>query len=167
MRSPRLCPTLICLFSLVALAHGQNVQPGLYENTTEVTWQQSPFPPGMNMPQSSMGEGKHTTEVCVTQAQIDRYGPIVPERWGQGCHLTNIVKSAGGMHAELVCKGEVEGQGSFDAVWGPESGGGQLHFLGQMVTREFTAPIEFTSKLVSVYKGRNCGNVKPSPTQED
>ena len=168
MRSPRFCLTLLCLFSVAALAYGQNVQPGLYENTSEVSWQQSPFPAGMKMPQSPLGEGKHTTQVCVTQEQIDRYGPIVPERWGQGCHLTNTVKTASGMHAELVCSGEVEGQGTFDAAWGHEAGGsGELHFRGQMVTHEFSAPIEFTSKLVSVYKGRSCGSVKPSPMQED
>ena len=169
MHSPRLCLTLICLFLFVALARGQNAQPGLYENTSEVSWQQSPFPPGMTMPSGTpLGEGKHTTQVCVTQEQIDRYGPLIPERWGQGCHLTNIVKTASGMHAELLCSGEVEGRGAFEAAWGHEAGGsGKLHFVGQMVTREFSAPLEFTSKLVSVYKGRNCGSVKPSAVQQD
>ena len=52
----------ICFFALALFAQS-NRKPGLWEMTTNMTWQQSPMPPGMTMP----GGGPHTTQMCLTQ----------------------------------------------------------------------------------------------------
>ena len=65
---------------------------GLWEVTSTMTWQQSPMPAGMPVnPNSPFAGGAHTTQVCVTQAQIDRYGALPPQTRGD-CQVTNIQK---------------------------------------------------------------------------
>jgi Protein of unknown function (DUF3617) len=174
MRLARVCTALIgSVFAIAALAYGQNIKPGLYENSSQVTWLKSPFPPGMKMPpgaaaSSPLGEGKHTWQACVTQAEIDRYGAVVPEQWGNDCRMTNVNKNAAGMTANLVCAGNVEGRGTVEAVWASEGGGrGKVHFVGQMSAGRYSAPLEFISQYTSVYEGSDCGNVKPNPMPTD
>jgi hypothetical protein len=73
MRATRVwIPVSCCVLALAVYAWAQGRKAGLYEVTTDMTWQQSPFPAGM-------GPGAHgprTSQVCVTQAQIDKYGDL-------------------------------------------------------------------------------------------
>ena len=72
-----------CGLALAAFAWSQAKQkPGLWEVTSQMNMAGAPqmpqlppgvqLPPGMQMPASPFAP--HTTEVCVTQAMIDKYG---------------------------------------------------------------------------------------------
>ncbi len=141
-----------------------NRRPGLYESTTTMTWQQSPLPPGMQMPagaQSPFSGSTHTVQVCITQEMIDRFGgPVPPSR--EGCQLANVVKKADGMTADLVCTGMMGGKGTVESSW---SEGGtsksKVHFTGAMQMGPRSTPVEWTTESSSTYKGADCGSVKP------
>ena len=153
-------PVACCLFvSALLLTAQADRKPGLYETTANMTWQQSPMPNGMQMP----GGGPHTSQVCVTQEMIDRYGGPMPQSRGE-CQMKNMNKSATGMTADYVCTGHMAGTGKMEANWTP---GGQshskIHFTGTMQMGPNSAPVEWTIESTSTYKGADCGSVKPLP----
>ena len=165
MRTTRACLTLTCcLFALTVFAAGQGRKPGLWDLTTVQTWQQSPFPPGMAAgPNSPMG-GPHTTQVCLTQQQIDRYGAIVPESRSGSCKLANLVKRTDGMSADWICTGRMSGKGTLESTWSVDGRAkGKVHFVGTMQAGPTPKPVEFTIESNSVFKGADCGSVKPTP----
>ena len=144
-----------CLFALALVAWAQNAQKaGLWEITTNMTWQQSPMPNGMTMP----GGGPHTMQVCVTQAQIEKYGsPMSPSK---GCDISNVVKKSNSMSADWVCTAPMAGKGTVQSSWtDPDHTKTKVHFVGAMQTK----PIEYTIETSSNYKGPDCGSVKPLP----
>jgi len=153
--------TLVTALPIVA----QVRKAGLWEMTTTQTWQQSPFPPGMNLPPQSaanspFGGGTHTTQVCLTQQQIEKYGTIVPQT--SGCQVSNLVKSSDGVKAEMICTGRMEGKGTFESTsLDPDHAKGKVHFAGSIHMGQNTKPVEFTTESSSVYKGPDCGTVKP------
>jgi hypothetical protein len=172
MRIPRtLLVSSLCLVLLAALAWSQNRKAGLWEITSTMTWQQSPFPAGM-MGQmgghTPFGGGPHTTQICVTQEQIDKYGTVPPQTHGD-CQMTNIVKKTNSMTADIVCTGHNSGKGTIAASWtDDEHSTSKMHFLGTMDMGQESRPIEWTVDSSSVYKGADCGNVKPfqAPTAQ-
>jgi hypothetical protein len=172
MGKTRVCLTLsCCLFALAAVASGQIRKPGLWEMTTTMTWQQSPFPAGMRgapgAANSPFNGASHTMLICYTQAQIDRYGAPVPETRGD-CHVTNVVKSSNHVTGDMICAGRVNGKGSFESWWNGEGRTtGKVHFIGSMQAGPDSKPIEWTNDYTSTYKGPNCGDVKPLPMPPD
>lgn len=151
-----------CLFSTVLAA--QTRKPGLWEMSTSMTWQQSPFPQGMPTPPNSPYSGKpHVVSVCVTQAQIDKYGAPVSE--SRDCQVVNIVKTANSMRAEMVCTGTMSGKGTIEASWSDaDHSKSKVHFAGTMqMGPNGGKPVEWTSETTSTYKGPDCGSVKPMP----
>jgi hypothetical protein len=155
----------LCLAaSAVLLVAQADRKPGLYEMTSEMTWQQSPFPAGMPMPANSpFGGAPHTSQVCVTQQMIDRYGGPLPQSRGE-CQVKNMNKTATGMTADYVCTGHMNGSGKMEARW---TAAGQshskVHFTGTMQLGQRPAPIEWTIDSTSTYKGADCGSVMPTP----
>jgi hypothetical protein len=163
MRPSRICLSLsCCFFALTVLATGQSRKPGLWETTTVQTWQQSPLPPGMAAPANSpFAGGPHTSRVCITQAQIDRDEAFLPQS-RRGCQATNIVKRGNGMSADWVCTGAMSGKGTVESTWYEDGHSkSKVHFVGNFQTGANPAPVEFTSESTSIYKGPDCGNVKP------
>jgi len=163
MRSTRLWITLtVCLFATVISGWAQNKKPGLWQTTTVQTWQQSPFPPGMATgPNSPMG-APHTSLVCLTQAQLDKYGTFAPESKSGGCTVSNIVKRSNGMSADWICTGAMSGKGSVESTWYDDGHSkAKVHFVGTLQAGESPRPVEFTSESTSIYKGPDCGSVKP------
>jgi hypothetical protein len=158
-------PVGCCLAASALLLMGQaDRKPGLYEMTSNMTWQQSPFPPGMQMPaggNSPFGGGQHTSQVCLTQQMIDRYGGPVPQSRGE-CQMKNMNKTATGMTADYVCTGHMSGSGKMEASW-TEAGQShsKIHFTGTMQMGQRSTPIEWTIDTTSTYKGADCGSVKP------
>jgi hypothetical protein len=154
-----------CLFALAIFAWAQATRkPGLYETTTTMTWQQSPFPPGMQAPANSpFGGGPHTTQICLTQAQIDKYGAPLPTMRGD-CKIANVVLKPTGMTADWICSGRMNGTGSLQSSWADGVAHGKVHFVGTMQAGPNSMPIEWTSVSTSVYKGPDCGSVQPAPT---
>ncbi len=151
----------VCSLAVGLSAWAQGRKAGLWEVTATMTWQQSPFPTGLGQ----IGGGPHTTQVCVTQEQIDKYGTVPPHEQGN-CQVTNIVKKANGMTADMVCTGPMGGKGNLEASWTDDSHStSKLHFLGVMQMGPNSKPVEWTVESTSVYKGPDCGSVKPLPTQ--
>jgi hypothetical protein len=141
-----------------------NRRPGLYETNTTMTWQQSPFPPGAPMPggaNSPFGGGPHSTQVCITQEMIDKYGGPTPQSRGD-CQVQNVVKNATGMTADYVCTGHMSGTGKLEATWS-ETGQGhsKVHFAGTVQMGQRSTPVEWTMDSTSTFKGPDCGSVKP------
>jgi hypothetical protein len=152
-----------CLLVLGLFAWAQTRKAGLWEVTSTMTWQQSPFPAGMGPSggASPFGGGPHTSQVCVTQEQIDKYGTVPPQTRGD-CQVTNIVKKANGMTADLVCTGHSAGKGTLEASWTDDSHStSKVHFTGTMQMGPNSTPVEWTVAGSSVYKGADCGSVKP------
>lgn len=106
------------------------------------------------------GGGTHTTQVCVTQQYFDKYGAILPQI--SGCRVTNLVKKANGMTADMECTGRISGKGSMESSWtDDEHATGKMHFVGSMQVGPNSKPMEWTTASGSIYNGRDCGSVKP------
>jgi hypothetical protein len=157
--------TLSCtLLATAVYVWAQTRKPGLWEMTTTTTWQQSPMPAGMAMPagaKSPFAGGTTTTQVCLTQAQIDKYGAITPQSRGD-CQTTNVSIKSNSMTADMVCTGAMSGKGTMQSSWtDDEHATGKVHFLGSMQMGPNSMPVEWTSNSTSVFKSADCGSVKP------
>ncbi|HWA96696.1 MAG TPA: DUF3617 family protein [Terracidiphilus sp.] len=167
MRISRLVPGVVAvILTLLPAAWAQSRKPGLYETTAKMTWDKSPFPAGM--PQGAMGGTEHTSQVCVTQEQIDKFGTAPPHMRGGDCHLTNINKTSHGMTAEMMCTGHMNGKGDLTVTWtDTDHSTSKMHFTGTMQMGPNSKPFEWTITSISSYKGPDCGSVKPLPTPKD
>jgi hypothetical protein len=138
-------------------------KPGLWQLTTTTTWQQSPFPASMQ----PSGEPQ-TTNVCLTQEIIDKYGAPMPSA-RSGCAVSNVVVHSHDMTADWVCSGHMSGKGSLESAWTDDGHAkGKLHFVGSVQGSSGVKPIEFITNSTSVFKSSDCGDVKPAaapPTQ--
>jgi hypothetical protein len=154
--------SLVALFVITVsfIAVAQSPKAGLYEVTSKMTWQQSPFPAGMQAPPGS-GE-PHSSQVCVTQAQIDKYSGPKPQARG-GCEIHNIQKHEAGMTAEITCGAPMTGKGKVETNW-VDSGHSKskVHFNGSMQMGQDTKTIEWTVESDSTFKSADCGSVKPA-----
>ena len=147
---------LACVLVLAVFAWAQPPKAGLYETTSNMTWQVSPFPNGM-----APMQGPQTRLVCVTQEEIDKFGTLPPHT-EKTCEVTNVVKKTSGMTADLVCTGAMSGKGDIKASWDASyRTTSKVHFIGKMNMGQNTQPFEWTVESTSVYKGADCGNVKP------
>jgi len=152
-----------CLFAMTITASAQAVRkPGLWEMTTNMTWQQSPMPNGMTMP----GGGPHTMQVCLTQAMIDKYGAPVSQTQ-RDCKIVNVVMHTSSMTADLVCSGRMNGKGEMQSSWSGNTAIGKMHFAGTMQMGPNSTPVEWTTNTTSTYKGPDCGSVKPLPMPQN
>jgi hypothetical protein len=149
------------LSATAVVAWAQGRKAGLWEVTSTTTLQQSPFPPGMTPPSGSpLAPGARTTQVCLTQAMIDKFGGPAPQN-GE-CQFTDLKKSDHGMSAELVCSGRMTGKGTFESSWtDSEHAKATVHVTGTAQGRGGPVPIEFTRESTSVFKSPDCGDVKP------
>src|SRR5580698_8731636 len=121
MRTNRVCLALSCCLFLASVAGAQaNRKPGLYDVTSTMTFQQSPLPPGMQAPPGSPFSGApRTTQVCVTQAMVDKYGgpSPAPQNRGADCQVTDVVVKDNGMTANISCTGQMTGTGTVESTW--------------------------------------------------
>jgi hypothetical protein len=149
----------VCVSILGLFAWAQGRKAGLWEVSSNMTWQQSPFPAGMAP--AAMGGGPRTMQVCVTQEQLDKYGTVPPQTQ-RSCQVTNVVKKADGMTADMVCTGPFTGKGTIETSWTEDGHStSKVHFTGAMQMGPNSKTIEWTQESSSVYKGTECGNVKP------
>lgn len=146
----------ICLVTATVFAVGPNRKAGLWESTTQMTWEQAPMPGMPSMP-------ARTTQVCVTQEMVDKYGGPIPETLGS-CQVSNVVMKPGKMTADLVCTGQMNGKATIVSTWEDgEHAVTNVHFTGEMTMGPNTKPVEWTQKSTSVFNGADCGAVKPPP----
>jgi len=154
-----------CLLAVSIFALAQAVRkPGLWQMTSTITWQKSPMPPGMTMPQgmaNPFAPTTRTSDVCLTQEMIDKFGGAVPPA-NAGCKLNNVVMNPHSMSADLVCTGRMNGKGTLEASWTEgASGKGKMHFVGAMQAGPNPLPVEYTVAFSSIFKGADCGSVMP------
>ena len=162
-----LCSALI--ISTLASAQATR-KAGLWEMTSTMTWQKSPMPAGVSMPtggNSPFGGGPHTTQVCLTQAMIDKYGAPPPQTRNNQCSVSNVVMKSDGMTADWICSGTMEGKGKVEASWtDSDHAKSKVHFIGSMQMGPNATPIEYTIESSSVFKGSDCGSVRPMQMPE-
>ena len=142
-----------CFIAPTLAATAQDRKPGLYEVTLATTTV-SPTPE-VHPPR--------TWQACLTQEMIDKYGAIVPENLSNVCQLVNVVKKPGGMTADIVCSAAIKGKGTLEVVWSDsEHSKGNLHFSGTIHPGDNDIKIEWSAVTSSVYKGPDCGTLKPA-----
>jgi hypothetical protein len=143
---------LACFLTSSLTASPQDRKPGLYEltvTTTTVSPSANTYPP-------------RTMQVCFSQEMIDKYGAIVPDTPTRACQFVNVVKKPGGMTADLACSGYITGKGTLEVNWSDsEHAKGNLHFSGTIRPGDNEIKIEWSAATNSVYKGPDCGTVKP------
>lgn len=164
LRIPRNILIAVSCASVAALVlWAQTPKSGLYEVTNRMIWQRSPFPDEMQAPPGS--GSPHTAQTCITQAQIDKYNGPKPEAGG-GCQVSNIRKREGGMSAEITCTGSTKGKGTIKTTWGDSThSSSRVHFIGEMQVGQNSKTVEWTIESESIYKGPDCGSVKPSAVE--
>jgi hypothetical protein len=56
------------------------------------------------------------------------------------------------------------GKGTLESSWAdPNHARGKVHFVGVMQAGTNSRPVEYTIESSSIYKGPDCGSVKPAP----
>ena len=147
------------LVALTVAAFAETRKPGLWEITTTITWQQSPF--AGSAADSVAKAGKRTTQVCLTKSMIDDYGALLPQSRGS-CHVANKLMTPGGMTADWVCEGRISGTGALSSTWPDlEHSSSTLHFLGTFLMGGDSQPVEWTTQSTAVFKSADCGTVRP------
>ncbi|MGA9070728.1 MAG: DUF3617 family protein [Terracidiphilus sp.] len=189
MHKTRIWVTLsCCLFAVALFAWAQSARKaGLWETTTTMNMagMQMPqmpqniqlppgvqLPPGMRMPSAGGGSpfGTHTSQVCVTQEMIDKYGgPTAnPPSRNSACKMTNISIKANGMTATMACTGQLNATGDVQSTWTDgNTTHTTVHLKGTMQRGQNSMPVDMTMQSDSVYKGPDCGSVQPIPMPKD
>lgn len=173
-----------CLFAVAIMAWAQSARKaGLWETTTTMSMagMQMPqmpqniqlppgvqMPPGMQMPQGhgSPFGGPMTTQVCVTQEMIDKFGgpTATPPSRNSDCKMTNISIKANSMTATMVCTGNLNATGDVESTWtDAATTHTKVHITGTMQMGQNSRPVDMTMQSTSIYKGADCGSVKPMP----
>jgi hypothetical protein len=158
-----------CLLAAAILSWAQAVRkPGLWQMTSTMTWQKTPMPPGVTLPQGApnpFASMTSTTQVCLTQEMIDKYGAPMPASQAQeSCTMSNVVLKPTSMTAEMTCTGRMNIHATMESSW-PDgnTAHGKVHFTGTMQMGANSIPVEYTVESTSTYKGADCGSVKPLP----
>lgn len=151
-----------CSLAVAAIAWGQIKQkPGLWEVTATMSMAGMPQMPA-GAPQGASMFAPHTSQVCVTQAMIDKYGGPNPQPPRGDCKVTDMVTKPNGMSAKITCSGQMNATGTVETTWtDPNVTHSEVHFTGSMAMGQMTHPIDMTMKADSTYKGPDCGSVKP------
>jgi len=140
----------LCAVALAAQAKGQSRKPGLWEVTSQMSMTGGPA----GMPQMP----PRTTQVCVTQAMIDKYGGPYSNPPQAQCQVTNVSLTATGMTANLSCTGRTTVTGTVQTTFVDEN---TTKTTIQMTMAMGPNTMNMTTQATSVYKGSDCGSVKP------
>lgn len=134
---------------------------GLWEISTTMTWQRSPFLQGTM--KGRIADGTRTEQVCLTQQMIDDYGALLPQSRGS-CHVANKAMELGRITGDWVCEGRMAGQGRMESIWVDlEHSTSKVHFTGTFLVGNDKKPIEWTNESKASFKSSDCGAVKPQP----
>jgi hypothetical protein len=180
MSKTRVWITITCFsFALASFSVAQSGRkPGLYDVTSQISMgganapqmPQMPqlppgvtLPPGMQMPQMASPFAPHTTQICVSQAMVDKYGGPYSSPPNGNCKTTNIVMKPDGMTATIACTGQLTANGTVQATFVDENTTKTtVHMTGTMqMGPNGNQPVDMTMQVTSVYKGSDCGSVKP------
>jgi hypothetical protein len=161
-----------CGLALAVLAWGQaKGKPGLWEVTMQMSMDgagapQTPQPPpGAQLPpgkQTPSSLEPFTTQVCLTQAMIDKYEDQLPTLPGSTCQRSDVVTTPNGMTVKLTCTGQVNVTGTAQATFADENTiKSTIHMTGTIQKGSTSRPVDVTIETTSFYKGADCGSVKP------
>jgi Protein of unknown function (DUF3617) len=145
----------------VAVSVGAQIKqkPGLWEVTA--TMSMAGMPP---MPANAGSPfAPRTTQVCVTQAMIDKYGGPNPQPQHGDCKMTDVVMKPNGMTGRISCTGQMNVTGTVESTW-TDAGTTthtNLHMTGDMQMGQMKHPVDMTMKADSTFKGPDCGSIKP------
>jgi Protein of unknown function (DUF3617) len=139
-----------CIIALAAQAQGQGRKPGLWEVTSQVSMSGGPS----NMPQMP----PRTSQVCVTQAMIDKYGGPYSNPPQSQCQITNMSMSATGMSANLTCSGRANMTGTVQTTFVDAN---TTKTTVQMSMAMGPNTMNMTMESTAIYKGPDCGSVQP------
>lgn len=157
-----------CLLAVSIIAFAQATRkPGLWSMTSTMTWQKTPLPPGVTLPQgmaNPFAPVTRTTDVCLTQEMIDKFGAPFDTQAKESCTVSNVVLKPTSMSADMACTGRVIAHATIESSW-PDgnTAHGTVHFIGTMQAGANSIPVEYTVESTSTYKGADCGSVKPLP----
>lgn len=174
MRNVRACFILMfCLFAVLHLSEAQSRKAGLWEMTSKTTILQPGNRVGTTINNGSQESAQSSDPaagipVCLTQAQIDKYGVILPPSL-RDCELSNVVQKPDGVSADMICKGTYNGKGSIESTWTDDDhASGKVHFVAKSRDSSKPMSIAWTQESTAVFKSPDCGSVKPRPmpTQE-
>ncbi|MGA3034174.1 MAG: DUF3617 family protein [Terracidiphilus sp.] len=139
----------LCIASLSAQA--QSRKPGLWEVTSSMNM--------AGMPSNMPNMGSHTTQVCVTQAMIDKYGGPTSNPGRGNCQMTDVSLTASGMTAKMSCSGQMNMTGTVQTTFV------DANTTKTTVTMTMTSPngqtMNMTTQATATYKGADCGSVQP------
>jgi len=139
-----------CIIALGAQAQGQGRKPGLWEVTSQMSMSGGP----QNMPQMP----PRTSQVCVTQAMIDKYGGPYSNPPQSQCQMTNMSLSATGMTATLTCTGRGNMTGTVQTTFVDAN---TTKTTVQMSMAMGSNTMNMTMLSTATYKGPDCGSVQP------
>lgn len=150
MKRVRVWTLCCCAMALAAMAHGQSRKPGLWEVTSSMSMTGGPA----GMPAMP----PRTNQVCVTQAMIDKYGGPTSSPQTGDCQMTNVVLTATGMTASMTCSGKTSMTGTVQATFVDAN---TTKTTIQMTIAMGPNTMNMTMQATGVYKGSDCGSVKP------
>src|SRR6516225_3637234 len=106
--------------AIAALAGAQSKQkPGLWEVTATMNMAGMPQMPAMppGAPQMASPFAPHTSQVCVTQAMIDKYGGPNPQPPHGDCKMSDVVMKSDRMTGKITCTGQMNVTGTVESTW--------------------------------------------------
>jgi len=142
---------MLCVAAFAAQAPGQSRKPGLWEVSSSMSMSGMPQMPQM---------GSHTTQVCVTQAMIDKYGGPTSNPGPGNCQMTNVQLTATGMTAAMSCSGQMSMTGTVQTTFVDAN---TTKTTVHMTMNAGGHSMDMTTDTTATYKGPDCGSVKPLP----
>ena len=152
--------TMLVLLLAAAPAFARQGKAGLWNVTSTV---EMALPPetaaamkkmGMAMP----GAKPVTSQLCMSQAEVDSDRPPHLDRAATGCDTKLVKQTATGMTANMVCKGNMTGTGTIQVTYkGDTHYSGFYGFKGTSGGR----PVDMTTRFTGDWVKADCGNVKP------
>lgn len=156
--------TLVVVVALPLVALASHGKAGLWKITATMHMG------GMQMPQLSPEQmaqlkamGMHiptgntiTTQRCMTEAEVNADVPPNTQRPQAGCKTTNVKVVGHAMTADMVCTGQMKGEGHFTMTYeSPEHYMGKTTFKGTMEGR----PIDSSNTFDGTWISADCHNV--------
>ena len=106
--------------------------------------------------------GPRTTQVCVSQEMIDKFGGPYSNPSRGDCQVSNVSVKPDGMTASIACTGQMTGNGTVEMTYiDANSSQTKIHLSGTMQMGSNPRPMDITVQSKAVFKGADCGSVKP------
>jgi hypothetical protein len=151
---------LILIPAAAMAAHGK---AGLWTVTSTMDMKGMPAMPPEAM---AMMKERHmpmpgqpfTTQMCMTQEQVNADKPPAIRNDAVSCDTKVISQSPGAMHTQVTCHGRVNGTGDMQISWrGNEHYEGTYNFKGDASGH----PQDMTTHYTGDFVKADCGSVKP------